>query len=376
MGRGNRPGHRRFGLIRRLPSGRYQASYLNPEGRRQPAPSTFARKSDAAEWLSLAEAELLRGEWTDPTLGQVSVRDFGETWIAEHKIGRRTREEYESLFRHHIGPFLGDRSIGSLDTAAVRGWRTALLRSGRSEDRTAKAYRLLRAVLNTATDDGLIRRNPCRIKGAGQHRTPERQAATVGQVYRLADAVPSRFRALVLSAALTGLRWGELIALRRCDVDLGTATVHVYRRISEARDGDMTAGPTKSTAGARSVAVPGFLVGELLCHMMRFAEAGTTGLIFVGDRGGLLRRGNFHRATEWTTTVSQVGMPGFHFHDLRHTGNQLAAAAGASTRELMFRMGHGSTRAALIYQHAASERDREIADRLGTIVSTTRTRRS
>jgi hypothetical protein len=61
----------------------------------------------------------------------------------------------------------------------------------------------------------------------------------------------------------------------------------------------------------------------------------------------------------------QAGLPaGFHFHDLRHTGNNLAAASGASTRELMHPMGHGSMRAALIYQHATGERDREIADAL------------
>lgn len=100
-----------------------------------------------------------------------------------------------------------------------------------------------------------------------------------------------------------------------------------------------------------------------------YAEAGTEGLLFVGDRDGPLRRGNFHRTTKWTETVVKAGLPrGFHFHDLRHTGNQLAAAAGASTRELMHRMGHGSMRAAMIYQHASSERDRQIADGLGALV--------
>ncbi len=78
--------------------------------------------------------------------------------------------------------------------------------------------------------------------------------------------------------------------------------------------------------------------------------------------GAPLRRNNFHRSVDWSNLVVKAGLPGgFHFHDLRHTGNNLAAASGASTRELMHRMGHGSMRAALIYQHATSERDREIA---------------
>jgi integrase len=224
--------------------------------------------------------------------------------------------------------------------------------------------------LNTATDDGRIKRNPCRIKGAGQHRTPERPTATVAQVYRLADLVPARYRVLVLAAALTGLRWGELIAIRRCDLDLEGRVVHVYRRIAQTQRGQMVPGPTKSMAGARSIALPDVLVDELRQHLDKFAEPGPEGLVFLGDRDGPLRRGNFHRSTAWTQTVVKAGLPrGFHFHDLRHTGNQLAAAAGASTRELMHRMGHGSMRAALIYQHATRERDRQIADRLSAIVT-------
>jgi integrase len=369
MARGNRPGHRRFGLIRKLPSGRYQASYLGPDGRRRTAPDTFARKREAEQWLSTVETELLRDDWTDPTLGKIPLRDFAEQWIAEHKISRRTREEYASLWALHLAPYLGDYPLGQISTDRVRSWRSTLLNNGRSEDRTAKAYRLLRAILNTAVDDGLIKRNPCRIKGAGQHRTPERPTATVAQVNRLAGLVPPRFRVLVLAAAFTGLRWGELVALRRCDIDLGDAAIHVYRRLAEHKNGTIEAGPTKSVAGARTVALPDVLVTELREHIAEYAEEGTEGLVFTGDRDGPLRRGNFHRATAWTRTVVAAGLPsGFHFHDLRHTGNHLAATAGASTRELMHRMGHGSMRAALIYQHATSERDRAIARRLNDLV--------
>jgi integrase len=102
----------------------------------------------------------------------------------------------------------------------------------------AKAYRLLRAVLNTAVDDGLISRNPCRIKGADRTKTPERPVATVPQVYALADAVAARFRALILLAAVSGLRWAELVGLRRGDLDLDSSTLRVPRRVAELRDGD------------------------------------------------------------------------------------------------------------------------------------------
>jgi integrase len=90
------------------------------------------------------------------------------------------------------------------------------------------------------------------------------------------------------------------------------------------------------------------------------AEAGRTGLVFIGARGGVLRRNNFRRI--WLRALAAAGLGDVHFHDLRHTGNTLAATGGATTRELMHRMGHSSVRAALIYQHLVNGRDHEIAD--------------
>jgi integrase len=366
-------GRRRFGSVRALPSGRFQARYRGTDGVLRSAPHPFATERDAENWLTIAESEVLRGDWTDPRLGQELLRDFGRRWMDHHKVGRRTREEYDSLWRLHLEPFLGDRQLSHITTETVRQWRTRLLQDGRSEDRAAKAYSLLRAMMNTAVDDELIKRNPCRVKGAGQHRTPERPVATVPQVFALADAMPARFRVLVLSATFTGLRWGELIALRRRDVQLDARVLVVRRRLAESRGGVMGEGPPKSVAGVRTVSLPDVLVPELRQHIDSYAEPGPDGLLFTGERGGPLRRGNFHRATKWTKTVVEVGLPaGFDFHDLRHTGNQLAAAAGASTRELMHRMGHGSMRAALIYQHATNQRDRVLADGLSDLVHTAR----
>lgn len=370
----NRKGRRRFGWVRQLPSGRYQASYLGPDGRRRTAPETFARKGDADQWLAVVESDIVRGEWSDPLAGRVSFAEYGERWIDEHRLGERTREEYRSLWRHHIAPFLGPIELAAFTTATVRSWRATLLREGRSEDRAAKAYRLVRAIFNTAVDDERIKRNPCRIKGAGEHRNAERPTATVAQVYGLAERMPDRFRVLVLAAAFTGLRWGELIALRRCDLDLANGVLYVRRRLAQLNKGAMQAGPPKSAAGVRNVAVPSVLADELRRHMERYAGPGSDGLVFRGEKGAMLRRGNFGRSTRWPIVVVAAGLSaGFHFHDLRHTGNQLAAASGATTRELMQRMGHGSMRAALIYQHATTERDRAIADAMSVLVDRDRT---
>jgi integrase len=113
------------------------------------------------------------------------------------------------------------------------------------------------------------------------------------------------------------------------------------------------------------VALPAFLVGELLHHLAELVADAPEALVFTGPRGAMLRTGNFRRSVDWPAAVRAAGLPtGFHVHDLLHTGNTLAAAAGASTRELMHRMGHASLRAALIYQHATCERDREIASKM------------
>ena len=123
-------------------------------------------------------------------------------------------------------------------------------------------------------------------------------------------------------------------------------------------------GPPKSAAGVRVVALPAVALDVLTAHMAvkEFVGDGPEALIFTGDKGGHLRASTFNPQVKWRETVAALGLPDFHFHDLRHTGNTLAATAGASTRELMHRMGHSTVRAAMVYQHATSERDREIAE--------------
>ena len=150
----NTKGRRRFGWVRKLPSGRYQASYLGPDGSRINGPETYERRGDADQWLSTVESDMLRGEWTDPRLGRVAFVDYGERWIREHRLSARTREEYASIWRHHVVPFLGHLQLGDITTSTIRSWRATLLADGRSEDRTAKAYRLVRAILNTASTTG------------------------------------------------------------------------------------------------------------------------------------------------------------------------------------------------------------------------------
>jgi integrase len=356
---------RRFGSIRRRSSGSYQVRYWGPDDVRHSAPMTFARKSDAERWLTLLEGRVIRGEWSPPSAPRITLAEYVQTWIAQRSLEPRTRELYESQLRNHIEPYLRRKTLDTITPQTIRNWRQQLLEAGRSATVAAKSYRLLRAVLNTAVkEDQLIAENPCRIPGYDKEVSPERPVGTIPQVIALSELVAPRFRALVLLAAFTGLRWGELVAVRRCDLDLDAGTVRISRKFAELRDGRRVAGRPKSAAGVRVVALPAMLVDAMKRHLAKF-PAEDEELIFRGPLGAPLRRNNFHRSVRWSQSVVQAGLPaGFHFHDLRHTGNNLAAACGASTRELMHRMGHGTMRAALIYQHATGERDREIADAL------------
>jgi integrase len=279
-------------------------------------------------------------------------------------------------------PDLGPVELIDVTPARVRAWRAGLLAVGVSESTVAQAYRLLRAVMNTALDDEVVRRrNPCRIKGADKEHAPERPTASVEQVYGVAGVAGSIkpwYRVLVLTAALTGLRWGELMGLRRRHVDLAGGVVEV--RVSLIEDGrDLTLDRTKSEAGLRVVGLPAVLVPELREHLDRWSEAGPNGRVFVGRKGATPRRSNLNRA--WSTALRRAeadGTPmpeGLHFHDLRHTANGFAADA-ACLRELMTRMGHSTARAALISQHARRDREMEIAATVSARVEEALRRRS
>ena len=165
---------------------------------------------------------------------------------------------------------------------------------------------------------------------------------------------------------MTAGRWGELVGLTRRHLDCCTGTMTVVEVLVETAT-RLSTGPPKSDAGRRTVALPPPLVPVLEEHLARFAQPGIDGLVFCGPKGAMLRRGGF--SPRWTKARMAVGMEHLHFHDLRHTANTLAAATGASTRELMHRMGHASAAAAPRYQHATRDRDQAIAKALGDLIA-------
>jgi hypothetical protein len=210
----------RYGRVRKLPSGGYQARYPGPDGADRPAPHTFATKRAAEVWLTLQEGEIKRGDWLDPSAGNVPFAKYATEWLGQGQFSPKTAQLYELLLRLHLLPSFGETNIGDIRLEHVRTWRAAELRTGPLQDHpygpvtVAKAYRLLRAILNTAVRDKRIKENPCQIKSADRESSPERPVLSVSELYGLADAIEPRYRALVLLATFGNLRWGELAGLR------------------------------------------------------------------------------------------------------------------------------------------------------------------
>lgn len=360
---------RTSGSVRRRESGRWQARVRDPLTGRMATLGTFSTKADADRALALATADQTRGGWIDPARGRVSLSAYAKAWLADRPDLRpRTAELYEGLLKLHIYPALGEVELSKLTPSVIRRWHAGLLKAEKPGPSTvAKSYRLLHTILSTAVADELIVKNPCVIEGAGVERAPEREVIPVAKVWELAAAVEPRYRALVLMAAFTGLRRGELFGLTRRRVDLLHKTVTVAEQRQQLRDGTLLTGPPKTDAGQRMLAMPEPLIKELQQHLSAYAQPGPDGLLFTGDKGGPLRDHVWQKKFSKARTL--VGLPKLHFHDLRHVANTLTAASGASTRELMHRMGHASPAAALRYQHATRDRDAVIAAALGELIA-------
>ncbi len=234
----------------------------------------------------------------------------------------------------------------------------------------AQSYRRLRAILNVAVADEAIASNPCRQPGAGTPKAsrPSR-ALTATEAMLLADQLEKdrrteRYRALVLVLAFGGLRFGEATALRRIDV-LPGGRLRIERSVRRV-EGRWVVGEPKTDAGHRTVTLPAAIAAALEDHLEKHVPAPPESLLFSTSSGGYLARSNwnstFHRAAD------AIGLPAVRPHELRHTGATLAAATSATTKELMPRLGHSSPAAALLYQHAADDRDAEIARALDAML--------
>ncbi len=354
---------RHFGSVRKRTSGRWQVTYRY-EGRRYSSGS-FLAKADALAYLSTVEADLRRGAWIDPRDGQVTLNTYAIEWIERRPdLSVRTRELYQYLLRNHILPTLGHTALAGLASSKVRGWHAELAQ--RHASTAAKSYRLLSTIMRTAVADGLIISSPCKVNGAGTEHAAERPMATIAEVNALALALPESLRLVVQLATWCQLRRGEILGLRRRDVDFLHCVIRIEQSRTFTRDGSSLTKAPKTTAGRRTLSVPPNVMEAINRHLGKFTGVDKDALLFTSAVGSPLTANVLQRA--WSRSRRSIGRPDLHLHDLRHTGLTMAAATGATTAELMHRAGHASAAAALRYQHATQDRDRVLASALEALV--------
>jgi len=373
---------RSFGRLRRLRSKRWLAAYVGPDNALHYAPNTFVAKIDAEGWLAEEQRLISARTWTPPEHREVlttnvTLEAYAKPWLADRTLKPRTRDHYQHLLDRLILPGLGDRPLKAITPVVVRAWHADL--GTKTPTLRAHAYALLRTILGSAVQDGLIASNPCHIRGGGNSkRVHQIKPLTLPELEALVINMPEKQRLLVLLAAWCGLRFGELTELRRSDIDMKNGRIKVRRAVVHV-NGKAIVGVPKSDAGIRDVAIPPHLMPAVKAHIAEHAEFGRDGLLFPAQGGGQLAPSSVYGRAPTKTrggwgfygARAAAKRPDLRFHDLRHTGAVLAAQTGATLAELMNRLGHSTPGAALRYQHAAADRDMEIARRLSAMATDT-----
>jgi integrase len=373
-------GRRGFGRIRKCqPSGRYQASYVGPDHRLYRAPETFAAKVDAEGWLTDRRREIDRELWSPPATttqkkakraAEVKFDDYAKRWVEQRTVkGRplrpRTREHYESLLEDHIYPTFKTKAVREISMESVDRWYAKTAKDAPTV--RAHAYSLLRTILETARKrDRLIEVNPCEIVGAGStERKSKTRPATFEQIDTIVSEMPERLAPMILLATWCALRFGELVELRRSDVNAQDGVIHVRRGAVRVKGG-WEIGPPKSEAGVRDVTIPPHVLPAIKAHLAsEHVGPARDALLFPPQTGERLQPSTFNR--HYYKARAKAKRPDLRLHDLRHTGATLAAQSGALA-ELMARMGHSTPAAAMRYQHAAHGRDKAIAEAMSKLV--------
>lgn len=354
-----------FGTIEKLPSGRYRVRYSHPHtGERLTAPNTYSNKTDANLWLNSQHLGIQKGTWRDNRVLQDTVESYGITWITQRDLKRATRDDYLAIWRLHVTPHLGQMRLQDLTPDKVRTWQANRLGAGAGSHSVAYAYRILKAICNTAVREQVIQYNPCQIVGASKPKSDRREPLTGEQVIALSNAVLPRYKALVLFLALTGLRIGEATALTVGDLvlDGDSPSVTVRRRVKPIRaGGGFDFDTPKTKAGLRTIQLPVYLVPILHAHLAEYVAENSGALVFATKLGNPAVGAG---SDEISDTLKRLGLQRNSTHDLRHTNATITIELGAPREQLRERLGHSSSQSTAIYTHGTYQGDKAIADTL------------
>ena len=320
--------------VEKLPSGRYRAKYRDGDGRQHSR--TFTTRTAAKAFLHTTGADMQRGQWVDPRGGQKLFRDWALAWFDARVVRPSTWHADRGRLHNHLLSGFGDEQLKEITPLRVRSW-VAGLSQRRAPGTVRHCHALLSQILDDAIAEGLLLTNPCRHSRLPRSKTSIAQCLSPEDVQRLVDAVDPHYRPLVVVAATTGMRWGELVGLRPEYVDLLHRKLRVVETLVEA-GGVLTVGQPKTPRSTRTISLPNAAVAALEQAMQGVARE----YVFVTEAGFPIRRNNF-RTRIWNPALAAAGVnTSFRFHDLRHTHVALLIASGAPVKAVQERLGHTS----------------------------------
>lgn len=356
-------------------SGNWQVLYRDPEGK-QRTKGGFKSEKQAKIAATQIEASMHRGSWVDPKRGRIRLGEFAEKWLADqHHLKPKTLNDYEHVVAARLIPALGTTPLNRIDHQRVQAFINEQARQY-APNSVKKTHMVLRRMLGAAVRQDVLVKNPA--EGISLPRAEHRTMLflTAEQVEAMARGVPARYTALVRFAAWTGLRAGEIAALRVGDfVDDEFTAVRVSRSVADV-GGKLVAGTTKSDR-TRVVGVPATLRDDLRLHLTLVHPTGfqADAPLFPGAQGGLHRHANFYR--RFFRPAVKAALPeelqGLRFHDLRHTAAALMISLGAHPKEIAERLGHSSITVTMDrYGHVFPSRDQALTAALDTALRAVR----
>jgi integrase len=344
-----------MGNIARRPNGQWRARYRDANHREHS--KHFARKVDAQRWLDESQAAILSGQYVDPRAGRVTLREYAEEWKQRQVHRATTVEQVAGVLTRHIYPNLGDRRLNAILPSDVQRW-IRRLSDTLAPSTVGVAHRILSAIFKSAVADRRIVSSPCAGTKLPKVAKGKVQPISADQLRAILTHVPARHRALVVLAAGTGLRQGELFGLTIDRLDLVASTVLVDRQLVNVNGRAPFFGPPKSQASVRIVPLPQTVIDALRIHLQQHP---TEGLVFRNAHGRPLRRSAFW--TEWRRATRAAGLPEIRFHELRHYYASLLIRHGESVKTVQARLGHASASETLdTYSHLWPDSDERTKD--------------
>ena len=338
--------------------------------------SGFPTKTAAEDEANGIESDQRRGTWTDPAAGQIVLAAWVDEWLDALDVGQRTEENYRSKLRTHILPRWGDTALVTITSTKVHAWAKTMRHKGLADVTVTDAVKLLSLILADAADDKRIPANPIRPRRRGRGRrtrTPEKVWATPEQVVQVADQAAAYYGPgagiLVITAAWSGARWGELVGLQRPNLHLDPVEqAHLVvdpdiGSLHESSSGRLWLDTPKTPESARTVSLPPFLAPLLRAYL----DTHNHKHVFVTSDQELHRRSNFARramrpAADGNTTVTNPRVrtepvrPGLTFHGLRHSHKTWMIADGIPEVAQARRLGHKlPDKIQETYSHVADE---------------------